>query len=138
MKFLFLALCLLGIVSLANAGEPQKQEGQCGGKLEDGSEISFSYFSNYNGCQTNIAGSIHFSPESDLESRKGKRSFTDQKDIYSFRSGHRILKSEVYRLTFANSTGNTSGVFDYFDAQGAKQSVTVQCLIHDYEYDDCR
>lgn len=129
MKLLFTGLFLLGIVTFANAGGEQKLEGKCSGQLEDGSQVGFSYFSNYEGCQGNISSSIKFSSESGLGYHQGKRTFANQKDIYSFKSR--------YQLTFEDSTGNISGVLDYFDVQGERQSITVQCEIRDYEYEDC-
>ncbi len=133
---LFIGMLALMMVSFASAGTAQKLEGQCSGLMEDNTQISFSYYSNYEGCSGKIAGSIKFSAESGLGLHKGKRTFENQKDIYSFQSKVSSGK-EVYRLTFEDSTGNISGVLDYFDTHGEKQTITVQCVIRDFHYDDC-
>lgn len=132
MKFFCAGLILFGIVSFANASGDQKLEGKCSGRFADGLQVGFSYFSNYEGCQGNISSSIKFTSESGLGFHKGKRTFENQKDIYSFNS-----QQDIYQLTFEDSTGNISGVLDYFDLQGERQSITVQCEIRDYEYGDC-
>lgn len=137
MKLFFIGLFLLSIVSLANASQEQKLEGRCSGPLEDGTQVEFSYYSDFDGCQGNIASSIKFSKESGLGYHVGSRTFENHKDIYSFKGEKTNTPQEVYRLTFEDSTGNVTGVLDYFDLQGAKQSITIQCEILDFEYEDC-
>ncbi len=129
MKLFLIGVLLFAIIPLANARAEQKLEGKCSGELEDGSVVAFSYFSDYEGCQGNILSSIKFSPQSGLGHLKGKRTFANDKDIYEFKKN--------YKLTFEDSTGNISGVLDYSDVHGDKQSITVQCSIRDYEYADC-
>lgn len=127
MMFLFgvLFVCL---ASFAHASEAQKLEGSCHGKLADNTLISFSYYSDYDGCHPNIAGTIKFSSASGLGRHRGSRAFSDQKDIYSFRG---------YRLTFLDSTGNVSGDLEYIDKHGLRQSVSVDCQVNDFEYVEC-
>jgi hypothetical protein len=136
MKLFFFGFFLLAIVSFAYAGGEQKLEGKCSGQLENGSQVGFSYFSDYEGCQGNISSSIKFSSASGLGNHKGNRTFENNKDIYLFKSGRRNTQ-KIYQLTFEDSTGNISGVLDYSDLKGNRHSITVQCVIRDYEYEEC-
>lgn len=129
MKLFFISVLLFAILPLANARAEQKLEGKCTGNLENGTAVAFSYFSDYEGCQGNITSSIKFSAQSGIGNMKGKRTFVNDKDIYEFKKN--------YKLTFEDSTGNISGILDYSDFHGDKHSVTVQCAIRDYEYEDC-
>lgn len=132
MKMFFIGLFLFGMISFANARGELKLEGKCTGVLENGSAVGFSYFSDYEGCQGNISSSIKFSSESGMGNLKGKRTFENDKDIYSFKSGRKN-----HQLTFEDSTGNISGVLEYSDMKGDRHSITVQCEIRDYEYGEC-
>ena len=38
---------------------------------------------------------------------------------------------------YGYDTGNISGVLDYSDLKGNRHSITVQCVIRDYEYEEC-
>jgi hypothetical protein len=123
--FIFLTLTLS---AFAQAEDELKIEGKCNGNLADGTKVSFTYFSNFNGCQQKIRAAIQFAPNFGSGYYKGKREFEDSKDIYTM---------ENYRVTFKDSTGNVSGIFSYLDIVGKRQSINVQCDIRDYEYDEC-
>lgn len=132
MKLFFIGLFLFGNISFAHARGEQKLEGKCTGQLENGSPVGFSYFSDYEGCQGNISSSIKFSSESGMGNLRGKRTFENDKDIYLFKSGRKN-----HQLTFEDSTGNISGILEYSDLKGERHSITVQCVIRDYEYEEC-
>lgn len=99
-------------------------EGSCKGKMHDNSAISFTYYSDFDGCKAKsnagitIAGSLS----------TGDRSFTETQDIYQFKAT---------RLTFANSTGNVSGKFTYKDQNAKSHTIVVTCEIRNYEYAPC-
>lgn len=105
-----------------------KVEGSCSGKLNDGTEVSYTYYSNYDGCKKVSSAAVNFN--SGIEGLfTGKRSFTRSSDIYTFND---------YKLIFANSTGNTSGKLTYKDFETSKRkTISVQCEVRDYEYADC-
>ncbi len=129
MKQIFTCVLYVGLCFSAFAQESEmKLEGSCHGNFSDGTPVSFTYYSDFNGCQQNINAAIKLSPNFGSQYFKGKRAFEDSKDIYTV---------ETYRVTFKDSTGNTSGVFSYLDVVGHRQSITVQCEIRDYEYDEC-
>ena len=118
------------IISLASlsawSGTTMNLEGKCSGTLRDGSSVSFTYYSNFNGCTSKATAALTYTKG--MEGLlTGTRSFTDEKDYYLF---------PQTSVTFANSTGNTSGTFKYFDGRYTK-SVKVQCDVRDYEYSDC-
>lgn len=128
-KALVVATLTLLICQSSRAGIPLDIEGSCSGALLDGSSISYTYYSNYDGCRKVSRAAITFT--SGLRGHyRGKRSFTTTEDIYSFHGG--------FKLIFANSTGNTSGTLVYPDeASGEKKSVILQCSIRNNEYADC-
>lgn len=130
MKLIFTVLTLLSLslTVFAQAEDELKVEGNCSGTLADGTHLSFTYFSNFNGCQQNIRAAIQFNSNFGSGYYKGKRVFEESEDIYTIDS---------YKVTFKNSTGNVSGVFSYLDVVGKRQSLNVQCEIRDYEYDEC-
>lgn len=104
-----------------------KLEGSCAGKLANGSDVAFQYYSNFNGCTRSAKAAISY--EQGREGlTTGTRSFTEKSDIYTFGKT---------RIVFANLTGNTSGRFHYTDSRGYKKSVTLQCDVRDYEYAEC-
>lgn len=104
-----------------------KIEGGCAGTLADGSQIAFQYYSNFNGCTNSAKAAINYD-----QGREGmvtgKRAFTERSDIYTFGKE---------KLTFANSTGNTTGRYSYINSTGARKTVTLQCDVRDYEYAEC-
>lgn len=106
-----------------------KIEGTCAGTLSDGSAVSYTYYSNFDGCRKISKAAISFT--AGIEGLfTGKRSFTDSQDIYELNGG--------YKLIFANSTGNTSGSLTYPVGSGRKmETVNIQCQARDYEYQDC-
>jgi hypothetical protein len=128
-KTLILATLTLSICSASYAGTSMKIEGSCTGTLSDGSAVSYTYYSNFNGCRKVIRAAVSFT--SGIEGLfTGKRSFTDSQDIYVLNGG--------YKLIFANSTGNTSGSLSYPVGSSRKiQKATMQCEVRDYEYSDC-
>jgi hypothetical protein len=124
MKPLLLLFYVFLLGSTAYASSPMKIEGSCKGTLINGTQVSYKYFSNFDGCKKISQASVSFT--SGLQGRfKGKRSFTETQDIYDMKGG--------YKLIFNNSTGNTSGTLLY----PKNQSVTTQCEVRDYEYSDC-
>lgn len=104
-----------------------KVEGNCAGKLADGSSISFQYYSNFNGCKNTASAGISYD-----QGREGmvtgSRKLSDSSDTYTFGKTN---------LVFANSTGNTTGKYRYTDRRGDRRSVTLQCDVRDYEYAEC-
>lgn len=129
MKILALTLISLLSTSISYAGgTSMKVEGNCSGKLADGSDISYTYYSNFNGCKKVSTSAVSF--QGGLEGLfTGTRAFTSSSDVYKFYS---------YTLTFANSTGNTTGKLTYRDPESKKKkTVTLQCEVRDYEYSDC-
>lgn len=105
-----------------------KVEGNCGGKLLDGTEVNFTYYSNFDGCKKVSTAGLSF--QGTIEGMNtGTRSFTTSSDIYNLKN---------YKIIFKNSTGNTTGRFTYNDAStGKAKTVTLQCEVRDYEYSDC-
>jgi len=127
-KNLIISFVTLSLSSLAVAGTSMKVEGSCSGTLADGSEVSYTYYSNFNGCKKVSTSAVSFVNGFD-GLYTGTRSFTDSSDNYSFNS---------YKLTFANSTGNTAGKLTYKDEfSGRTKTVKVKCEVRDYEYTDC-
>jgi hypothetical protein len=113
----------------ATAGSSLKLEGTCTGTSSTGSAISFSYYSSFDGCKKISDAAITFT-SGIVGHFKGERSFTDSQDIYVLSSG--------YKLIYANSTGNTSGSLTYPVDSGRKmETISTQCKIRDYEYQDC-
>lgn len=136
MKSLITTLLFVFTATSAFAGTAMKLEGNCNGTLKDGSEVSFSYYSNFDGCKEKSTAAVTFT-SNDMGLNTGSRSFIGSKDVYMFDVVENGKKKEKVRISFADSTGNTSGSLRYTDANGKKQSVTVQCEIRDYEYSDC-
>ena len=128
MKTLTVTLLSLAFSSMALAGTSMKVEGSCSGKLSDGSAVSYTYYSNFNGCKSVSSAAVSFGKG--IEGLyTGTRSFTDSSDNYSL---------GAFRLSFANSTGNTTGKLTYKDpSTGATKTVKVECSVRDYEYSDC-
>lgn len=132
MKQLFLTLLaflILNLMSNANAavGSSLKTEGSCSGTLHDGTPVSFTYYSNFNGCRKVSKSAITFT--SGIEGLfTGSRTFKGGRDVYSF---------PKHGLSFADSTGNTSGRLTYKDETKTRHVIEVQCEIRDYEYSDC-
>ncbi len=132
MKQLFLILLAFLFVAIlpeagAATGSSLKIEGSCTGNLADGTPVSFIYYSDYNGCRKVNKGAIAF--QSGIEGLiTGSRTFTGGKDYYNFPKND---------LTFADSTGNTSGKLGYRDSENVRHVIQVQCDVRDYEYADC-
>jgi len=124
MKSLFITTVALLLSLPLAAGTSMKIEGTCTGKLLNGKAVSFTYYSNFDGCQSTSQAAVSFNKG--FEGLfTGTRSFTDTQDIYKLNSG--------FKLIFANSTGNTSGTLFY----PLKKKIKVQCEVRDYEYGDC-
>lgn len=128
MKIIIIFALSLVFISTTQAATSMKVEGSCSGTLKDGTEVSYTYYSNYNGCKKISTAALNFT--SGIEGLfTGKRSFTRKSDLYTFNG---------YQLRFANSTGNTSGKLTYRDfTSNEKTTVTLQCEVRDYEYADC-
>jgi hypothetical protein len=124
LSFLFINLIS---TSQAVTGTSLKTEGSCSGTLADGSPVSFTYYSNFDGCSNVSKSAISFT--SGIEGLlTGSRSFKGGRDFYNF---------PKYDLSFPDSTGNTSGTFGYRDANNERQTVELQCEVRDYSYADC-
>jgi len=117
------ALFVMLLSLSALSGTAMKLEGNCSGKTSDKSPISFSYYSDFNGCKNISHAAISFSGERS-ELLTGRRSLRSNHDHYNF-ANHAALK-------FKNSTGNTSGILKIDD-----ETIHVQCEIRDYEYAEC-
>lgn len=131
MKSLFTLAVVLFTLNAEAA--TMKFEGQCSGTLKDGTPVSYTYYSNFDGCKNRSRAAVTFHEGLALDLHTGVRSFSNGKDIYSFKQD----KKEVVRLTFADSTGNTSGALTYTDLEGEKQTVELSCMVRDYSYGDC-
>jgi hypothetical protein len=122
-KFLVLPLLTFILSIPAIAADSNKIEGSCTGNLSNGTTISYSYYSDYDGCKKISSAAVSFT--AGLKGYfKGTRSFTESQDIYTL--------NDKYKLMFNNSTGNTSGIL-----VTPSETVKVQCKIRDYEYPDC-
>lgn len=126
MKKLILALTVTVITSSAQA-VAMNLEGSCAGTLKDGSPVAFQYYSNFDGCKkvSKAAISYHYGQDGMVT---GTRRFTDADDIYAFGKT---------RVVFKNSTGNTTGRYEYVDQKGSRQSVVLDCDVRDYHYGEC-
>lgn len=113
--------------STSSFSSAMKREGNCAGKLANGSPIAFQYYSSFDGCKNSAKAAISFDHGRD-GMVTGKRSLSERSDSYAFGK---------IALVFANSTGNTSGKYRYIDRRGDKRSVTLQCDVRDYEYGEC-
>lgn len=126
-QFLLIAFSLLLLnfqVQAAPAeGSTLKIEGSCSGILKDGSTVSLTYYSNFDGIKDVSQSAVTFTGA--LEGLfTGTRKFIQGKDIYTFPGT---------KLIFLDSTGNTSGILQYSQEE-IRQSVEIQCEIRDYEY----
>lgn len=123
----FLSLFSPTIIQAAAVGKELKLEGNCHGSLIDATPISLTYYSDFDGCRKVSRSAIAFN--SGFEGLiTGSRAFKVDRDIYNF---------PKHKLSFLNSTGNTSALFEYRDASRELQSVELQCEVRDYEYPDC-
>lgn len=117
----------------ASAGTAMKIEGSCSGNLQDGTAVSFTYYSNFDGCREKSSAAVSFSQGMGGSLYTGKRAFIGNRDVYSFK----VNNKEMVRLSFADSTGNTGGKMRYVDMDGKRKSIAVTCEIRDYEYAEC-
>lgn len=132
MKSLFtLAFALFSVSALA--GTSMKVEGSCSGTLEDATPVSFVYYSSFDGCEDKSKAAVTFHEGIGMDLHTGTREFVGDKDVYKFTQD----KEEAVRLTFADSTGNTSGTLRYTDMNGESKTVEVQCEVRDYHYGEC-
>jgi hypothetical protein len=126
---IILSFIILSLVTHARAavGKSLNYEGSCSGQLRDGTEVNLTYYSDFDGCKTISRSAITFS--SGIEGLfTGSRSFKGKNDVYNF---------PKHRLTFTNSTGNTSALFQYRDTQNELIETELQCEVRDYEYAEC-
>ncbi len=130
----YLTTLLFSLVSMsALAGTTMNLEGTCSGTEVNQTPITVTYYSNFDGCRNTSRAAISHDRGAGSSLMTGTRSLRNGKDTYRFTSGAR----EILRLTFADSTGNTSGELRYRDENGKFQSVTLQCEVRDYEYAEC-
>lgn len=123
MRIYILTILSLILCTQSALAESMKLEGSCTGNLSNGTVISYSYYSNYDGCKKVSRASVSFT--AGIKGvYKGKRSFTDSQDVYALHGG--------YKLIFANSSGNTTGIL-----VKPGETVKVQCKVRDYEYPEC-
>lgn len=131
MKKIFL-MTVIALSTSVMAKTNMNLEGACQGKLHDKTSVAFTYYSDFDGCKEKSQAGITFSRASSTITSglsTGERYFTDTHDIYSFKDK---------KISFANSTGNTTGRFTYRDQQGKVRTVTLACNVRNYEYADCR
>lgn len=136
MKSLIATIIVVFSINNSFAGTSQKLEGSCSGTLKDGTAISYEYFSNFDGCKKVSTAVVSFTAGRE-GLYTGKRSFKGGKDIYSFMIKEGRRSKEHVRLTFADSTGNTSGSIRYLNDSGKFSTVQMSCEVRDYEYSDC-
>ena len=130
-KFFLVIMATLATSFMVEAGTNMNLEGSCKGKLHDNTPVSFSYYSDFDGCKEKSQAGITFNKSNKALGQilsTGQRYFTDTQDIYSFKDK---------KLSFANMTGNTSGKLTYKDQNGKTRTVTVSCEIRNYEYAEC-
>jgi hypothetical protein len=126
---------LLTSISLAGVG--MNLEGTCQGQNSEKTEVSFTYFSNFDGCMDKSQAALVFT-EGEEGLFTGQRSFTDNHDIYSFTVSHNGKKTEIYRVWFDNMTSRSKGTMRYLNEESGKSEIiTLQCLIRDYHYLEC-
>jgi len=83
MKSLFtLAIVLFTFNSQAAT---MKFEGQCSGTLKDGTPVSYTYYSDFDGCKNKSLAAVTFHEGLALDLHTGERSFSNGKDIYRFK-----------------------------------------------------
>ncbi|HXH73420.1 MAG TPA: hypothetical protein VNJ08_00540 [Bacteriovoracaceae bacterium] len=129
MKRIILCIAILGLslCAFAQAEDEMKLEGSCNGNYTNGKPVSFTYFSNFNGCQQKIKAAIKFAPDSGSQHHKGNRAFENNQDIYTL---------GTYQVSFADSTDIKEGIFSYLN-DGKRESIIVKCVIRNYEYYEC-
>lgn len=122
-----LTILVLNYSAEAAVGSSLKTEGSCSGNLTDGTPVSFTYYSDFDGCKNVSKSAITFN--SGIEGLfTGSRAFKGGRDNYNF---------PRHNLSFADSTGNTSGTLGYRDENNQRQVIQVQCEVRDYSYGDC-
>ncbi len=125
------------VVEFSHAGVSMKLEGTCRATQLDRTVKTFKYFSSFNGCKNK--SSAAYTTKTGDSVLTGVREFVGDKDVYTFSTG---TVEDTIRLTFANSTGNTSGTMTYYDdtlgeQAPRKRTIKVTCEIRDYEYAEC-
>lgn len=120
-------ILLLSLLTTPVLAASLKFEGSCSGKMLDGTVVNFDYYSNFDGCREKSKAALSYRLGRDGVIT-GTRSFTDELDTYDFGRT---------RLVFANSTGNTSGTYEYTDKKGKLLRVELSCEVRDYEYGEC-
>lgn len=121
-----LSLCTLLFAGFVSAQTDMKIEGSCRGQFR-GTDISFKYFSAFNGCVNKSKAEVAFT-SGQSPKLKGTRILSNGLDTYTFKN---------YWLVFPDSTGNTHGDFKYRDSSGTIRSVRLECQVLDYEYSEC-
>lgn len=122
-----LSVLVLNLSAQAATGSSLKTEGSCNGNLADGTPVSFTYYSDFDGCKNVSKGAVTF--HSGIEGLfTGSRAFKGDKDRYNF---------PRHDITFQDSTGNTSGTLGYRDENNQRHVISVQCEVRDYSYGEC-
>ncbi len=131
--FIFAFVFISGVASASE----MKLEGSCKGIKADGTPISFTYFSGFDGCQNKSEAAITFAEDSSQAGLfTGIRLIQNGEDKYSFTRTNEKTKPSIW-LIFADSSGNSQGVFKQREVNGKITSVTLECEIREYEYEEC-
>jgi hypothetical protein len=140
MKYLTIALTFFSLANSGQAGTAMKYEGSCSGTLRDNSPIRLNLYSDFDGCKNHSQAAFStISAEGQSEKvTTGERKFVQDQDIYEFEVGSSDHQKKVAHLAFANTTGNTSVEYQYYDEMEQDyQTVTLMCEVRDYEYPEC-
>ncbi len=131
-------ILFLSLVSSMAIASEMKLEGSCKGVEADGTKVNFTYFSGFNGCHNKSEAAITFAEDTSQTGLfTGTRVIQNGEDKYSFTRTNQKNKPSIW-LVFADSTGNTQGVFKRKSATGKISSVTLECEILQYEYEECK
>ncbi len=127
MNKFFLIFFMLLISTFVCAQDDLKVEGSCKGQYR-GTDISFTYYSAFDGCQKKSPAAISFTSRTS-SMLKGSRLISGGIDKYTFKA---------YSLELKDSTGNKTAIFTFRDDRRIRKSVVLQCEVFDYEYSDCK
>lgn len=110
----------------AQASTSMNYEGSCNGTLANNAPISFKYYSDFDGCKEKSTAAISYNDAGEDRGLVTGTRTLKVKDIYNFAGN---------KLTFENSTGNTSGSLSYQNEEtGEREEVIVQCEVREYSY----
>jgi hypothetical protein len=123
---IFLITAILTVLPHAQAA--LQIERSCQGMMEDGSKVSARFFSNFDGCRSDVMGAVVLSvtPDGGPDVMLlGKRSFVNDRDVYSFYEG--------FQADFDTSPRSVEGVM-----QVDLETIALKCdEVWQYNYEEC-